>query len=91
MEKPSINGTNQSSDQATPSFDEHISNEIEECDHVTQGKGSKVATLEQRYIALLEKRIAFLEEALESQGSEVLVSATLTSHILYRLDLNDVR
>lgn len=92
MEKPSMNDTNQSSDRATPSFYEHISNEIEECDHVTHVKVSKAATLEQRYIELLEKRIACLEEALESQGSEVLVrGATLTSHILYRLDLNDVR
>lgn len=91
MEKSSINGTNQSSDQATPSFDEYISNQIEECDHVTQVKVSKVATLEQRYIALLEKRIACLEEAVESQGSEVLVSAKLTSNILYRLDRHDVR
>ena len=59
------NGNVESLDSQTQPSNFYIRNTVLNGNHVDQATVSKAATLEQRYIELLEKRIASLEEALE--------------------------
>ncbi|KAL9126196.1 MAG: hypothetical protein Q9217_004725 [Psora testacea] len=61
---------NPSTDDQAPPPNLPVSNKIGNSYHADQATISKAATLEQRYIELLEKRIASLEEAQENQNSK---------------------
>ena len=72
-------GTTHSPPSLPPPSDSYISNGVMNSNHVNEASVKKVITLEQRYIELLERRIATLEEQLETQGSEESVRRTLCS------------
>lgn len=62
-----------------PSSDLTVASEVEESNEVDHSSVRKVASLEQRYIELLEQRIAVLEEQQDFHRHSGLVSHTLAS------------
>lgn len=73
MGDPSAKGISHSNPSLPLPSDSYVSNNAKDSKHVDEASVKKVVTLEQRYIELLERRIATLEEQLEIQGSEAPV------------------